>query len=74
MVIRRDFYLEKPIQWKGNGLIKIIAGIRRCGKSYLLNNLSSYSIITTFISHEKSKGASAQLPMPPLFFIYAAFC
>lgn len=39
MVIRRDFYLEKLIQRKGNGLIKVITGIRRCGKSYLLNNL-----------------------------------
>ena len=33
MVIRRDFYLKKLIQRKGNGLIKVITGIRRCGKS-----------------------------------------
>ena len=39
MKICRDFYLEKLIKRKNNGLIKIITGIRRCGKSYLLNNL-----------------------------------
>lgn len=39
MEIRRDFYLEKLIQKKNNGLIKIISGIRRCGKSFLLNHL-----------------------------------
>lgn len=39
MEIRRDFYLNKLIKRKNNGLIKIITGIRRCGKSYLLNNL-----------------------------------
>ena len=32
MVIRRDFYLEKLIQRKGNGLIKVITGIRRVSK------------------------------------------
>ena len=39
MEVRRDFYLEKLIKRKNNGLIKIITGIRRCGKSYLLNKL-----------------------------------
>ena len=39
MDIRRDFYLNKLIKRKNNGLIKVITGIRRCGKSYLLNNL-----------------------------------
>lgn len=39
MEIRRDFYLDKLIKRKNNGLIKIITGIRRCGKSYLLNKL-----------------------------------
>ena len=39
MEIRRDFYLNKLISRKHNGLIKIITGIRRCGKSYLLNNI-----------------------------------
>ena len=39
MEIRRDYYLEKLIKRKNNGLIKVITGIRYCGKSYLLKNL-----------------------------------
>lgn len=39
MVIKRDFYLSKLIQHKKNGMVKIITGIRRCGKSYLLFKL-----------------------------------
>ena len=39
MDIRRDFYLDKLIKRKGNGLVKVITGIRRCGKSYLLNTI-----------------------------------
>lgn len=38
-VIKRDKYLQKIINKKENGLIKVITGIRRCGKSYLLFNL-----------------------------------
>ena len=37
--IKRDFYLNKLIQKKHNGLIKVITGVRRSGKSYLLNTL-----------------------------------
>ena len=39
MEIKRDYYLNKLISRKGNGLIKVITGVRRCGKSYLLNTL-----------------------------------
>lgn len=39
MVIERNLYLNKLIERKQNGLIKVITGIRRCGKSYLLNTL-----------------------------------
>lgn len=39
MIIKRDRYLQKLIAKKDNGLIKIITGIRRCGKSFLLFNL-----------------------------------
>ena len=38
-VIKRDLYLNQIINRKHNGLIKIISGIRRCGKSYLLFDL-----------------------------------
>ena len=39
MEIKRDIYLNKLINKKHNGLIKVVTGIRRCGKSYLLFNL-----------------------------------
>ena len=39
MRIARDHYLDQLIARKGNGLIKVVTGIRRCGKSYLLTNL-----------------------------------
>ena len=39
MEINRDYYLNKVIDAEHNGLIKIVTGIRRCGKSYLLNHL-----------------------------------
>ena len=46
--IKRDIYLKRLINREQNGLVKIITGIRRCGKSYLLNNL--------FCDYLKSKG------------------
>lgn len=46
--VKRDIYLNKLISRKDNGLIKIITGIRRCGKSYLLDPL--------FIDYLKSIG------------------
>lgn len=39
MEIKRDFYLDKLIRKMNNGFIKVITGIRRCGKSYLLNKI-----------------------------------
>ncbi len=39
MEIRRDNYLQKLIHKQGNGLIKVITGVRRCGKSFLLFTL-----------------------------------
>lgn len=46
--IKRDTYLQRLIDKEQNGLIKIITGIRRCGKSYILNNL--------FYKYLKEKG------------------
>ena len=43
--IKRDVYLNKLISRKENGLIKIITGIRRCGKSYLLDPLFKNSLL-----------------------------
>lgn len=39
MEINRDYYLNQLIEAKNDKLIKIVTGIRRCGKSYLLNNI-----------------------------------
>lgn len=52
MEIRRDLYLNQLIRRKNNGLIKVVTGIRRCGKSYLLNNL--------FYNHLLKSGVDAE--------------
>lgn len=49
MEIRRDIHLNKLIASKHNGLIKVITGVRRCGKSYLLFNLFYHHLRETGI-------------------------
>ncbi len=39
MIIKRDYYLNRLISRRHNGMVKVITGIRRCGKSFLLFNL-----------------------------------
>ncbi|MBR4401237.1 MAG: ATP-binding protein [Synergistes sp.] len=39
MEIKRDIYLDRLLRREKNGLIKLVTGVRRCGKSYLLFNL-----------------------------------
>lgn len=39
MEAKRDSYLKQLVESQGNGLVKIVTGIRRCGKSYLLFKL-----------------------------------
>ena len=39
MVVKRDIYLNKLVSKMHNGLIKVVTGVRRCGKSYLLFKL-----------------------------------
>lgn len=39
MEIKRDFYLNQIRQRENNGFVKVITGVRRCGKSYLLFKL-----------------------------------
>lgn len=50
MEISRDFYLDKLIKRKHNGLIKVITGIHRCGKSYLLNNLFYHHLLNNGVN------------------------
>lgn len=52
-VIKRDSYLQKLIEKKENGLIKVITGIRRCGKSYLLFNLFYDYLIESGVKEEQ---------------------
>ena len=52
MEIKRDIHLNRIIARKGNGMIKVITGIRRCGKSYLL--------FTLFTNYLKSQGVDEQ--------------
>ena len=39
MIIERNLYLDKLLSHRHNGMIKVVTGMRRCGKSYLLFNL-----------------------------------
>lgn len=39
VLIKRDFYVEKLMAGRKNGFVKVITGVRRCGKSYLLDKL-----------------------------------
>lgn len=52
-VIKRDSYLNRIINKKENGLIKVITGIRRCGKSYLLFNLFYDYLIESGVKEEQ---------------------
>lgn len=45
MEIKRDIYLDRLIRREKNGLIKIVTGVRRCGKSYLLFNLFHHYLL-----------------------------
>ncbi|MGM9859158.1 MAG: ATP-binding protein [Muribaculaceae bacterium] len=53
MKIQRNFYLNQLISGKWNGLIKIITGIRRCGKSYLLFNLFEEHLLESGVNSEQ---------------------
>lgn len=50
--IKRDIYLDKLINRKENGLIKVLTGIRRCGKSYLLDPLFKKYLIQSGIKED----------------------
>ena len=46
MEIKRDYYLEQLISKMHNGLVKVVTGMRRCGKSYLLFNIFKEHLIS----------------------------
>ena len=51
--IRRDLYLNRLIERRENGMIKVITGIRRCGKSYLLFNLYHQYLLKEGVPNER---------------------
>ncbi len=52
MEIKRDLYLSKLIKRECNGLVKVITGIRRCGKSYLLFNIYHDYLVSKGVSED----------------------
>lgn len=50
--IKRNLYLDKLINRRENGLIKVVTGIRRCGKSYLLDPLFKNYLISTGVKED----------------------
>lgn len=52
-IIRRDEYLKRLIDRRENGLIKVITGIRRCGKSFLLFRLFYDYLIENGVSEDQ---------------------
>ena len=51
-IIKRDYYLKQIIDKNENGLIKVITGIRKCGKSFLLYNLFYDYLVNNGISKD----------------------
>ena len=52
MEIKRDLYLNQLIQYQWDGLVKVITGIRRCGKSYLLHVLYYNHLLSNGVKKE----------------------
>ena len=53
MEIQRDSYLNQLISYRFDGLVKVITGIRRCGKSYLLKKLYKDYLLNHQVKEEQ---------------------
>lgn len=53
MYIKRDAYLQQLISYRFDGLVKVITGIRRCGKSYLLKNIYKDYLLQNGVKDEQ---------------------
>ncbi len=51
--IKRDLYLNQLIEKQGNGMVKIVTGVRRCGKSYLLFELFRKYLLQSGVNKEQ---------------------
>ena len=60
MIFERKTYLQKLIKAQGNGMIKIVTGIRRCGKSFLLFNLFRQHLIENGVSPDHIIGLNLE--------------
>lgn len=50
--IKRDRYLKQLVESRQNGFIKVVTGIRRCGKSYLLNVLFYHYLLDNGVAED----------------------
>ncbi len=53
MEIKRDSYLQQLISYRFDGLVKVITGIRRCGKSYLLKKIYRDYLLQNGVKEEQ---------------------
>lgn len=58
MIIERNYYLNRLIEGQGNGLVKIVTGGRRCGKSFLLFNLFHNHLLESGVPEDHIIGLS----------------
>lgn len=52
MEFQRKHYIDQLVGYEGNTLIKVITGARRCGKSYLLNNLFYHTLLSQGVKED----------------------
>lgn len=52
MIVKRDKYVDNLVSSMQNGLVKVVTGIRRCGKSFLLNELFRMRLLEMGVKEE----------------------
>jgi len=79
MEIQRDLYLSKQLLRKHNTLIKVITGVRRCGKSFLLSTIFKRHLMANRVREDHivevafDDKESEQYRNPDTFYNYAKF-